>query len=246
MVIGWAAGTTAAAVQPRSSENSPSNTVATNVGNSTMRPAASHAARPEPMPTATEKTVRNNVTTCSLPPMLNETSGGNSDSTSAPTSQNQLATSAPHIKRGSSRTCLMREAVETKTLGLIARPGAAWPVLGINRLQSQLASAVTIIIQAKWTGLLLPLAAMPATMVPNKMARKVPASISALPDGSWRRSSRSGRMPYLIGPNSDASIPNRNTARNSNASEWKAKPATATMAAPISTNLMRWATQALS
>ncbi len=246
MVSALAAGTTARAVQPRSSENSPSSTVATSVGSSTMRPAASQAARPEPTPTATEKMVRNSVTTCSLPPMLYETSGGNSDSTSAPTSQNQLATSAPHHSRGSARTCLMSEPVETKILRLIARSGAPARLFGISRLDSQLASAVTIISQAKWIGLLLPLAAMPATMVPNRMARKVPASISALPDGSSRRSSRSGRMPYLIGPNSDASVPNRNTARNSNVSEWKAKPATATMAAPISTNLMRCATQALS
>ena len=56
----------------------------------------------------------------------------------------------------------------------------------MNRLASQLASAVTIISQAKWIGLLLPLAARPATMVPSRMARKVPPSISALPDGSSR------------------------------------------------------------
>src|SRR5580704_3570785 len=147
MVIGLAAGTTAAAVQPRSSENSPSSTVATSVGNSTMRPAASHAARPEPMPTATEKTVRNSVTTCSLPPMLNETSGGNSDRTSAPMSQNQLVTTAPHINRGSAVTCLISDAVETKMLRLIASSGAPSRVLGISRLDPQLAHAVNIISQ---------------------------------------------------------------------------------------------------
>ena len=84
--------------------------MATTVGNSTMRPAASQAARPEPIPTDTEKIVRNSVTTCSLPPMVKETSGGNSDRTSAPTSQNQLATIAPHHSRGSARTCLMSDA----------------------------------------------------------------------------------------------------------------------------------------
>ena len=87
--------------------------------------------------------------TCSLPPILNETSGGNSDKTSAPTSQNQLATMAPHHSRGSARTCLISEAVETRILRLIFRSGAPSRVFGINRLDNQLASAVNIISQAK-------------------------------------------------------------------------------------------------
>src|SRR5579862_6933218 len=149
MVSALAAGTTADAVQPRSSANRPSSTVATTVGNSTMRPAASQAARPEPMPTDTEKIVRNKVTTCSLPPMVNETSGGNSDRTSAPTSQNQLATMAPHHSRGSARTCLISAPVETRIFGLMASVGAASAVLGMSRLEPQLASAVRIINQAK-------------------------------------------------------------------------------------------------
>ncbi len=78
-------------------------------------------------------------------------------------------------------------------LRLMARSGAPSPVFGISRLESQLASAVKIISQAKWIGLLLPLAAMPATMVPSRMARKVPASISALPDGSSRRAEKVGQ-----------------------------------------------------
>ena len=53
-----AAGTIAEAVQPRSSANRPSSTAPTSVGSSTMRPAASQAARPEPTATATEKIVR--------------------------------------------------------------------------------------------------------------------------------------------------------------------------------------------
>ena len=56
-----AAGTSADAVQPRSSENRPSSTAPISVGRSTMRPAASHAARPEPTATATEKMVRKTV-----------------------------------------------------------------------------------------------------------------------------------------------------------------------------------------
>ena len=101
------------------------------------------------MPTATEKIVRNSVITCSLPPILNDTSGGNSDSTSAPTSQNQLATTAPHHSRGSARTCLISDPVEARMLRLILRSGAPSRVFGINRLDNQLASAVNIISQAK-------------------------------------------------------------------------------------------------
>ena len=54
------------AVQPRSSANRPISTAPTSVGNSTMRPAASQAARPEPIATDTEKMVRKSVTTSSF------------------------------------------------------------------------------------------------------------------------------------------------------------------------------------
>src|SRR5580704_5762365 len=149
MVSGLVAGTTADAVQPRSSENKASSTVATSVGNSTMRPAASQAASAEPIATEIEKMVRNSVTTCSPPPKVNDTSGGNSDSTSAPTSQNQLATMAPHHSRGSARTCLISDPVEAKIFGLMCRPGAPSVVFGMSTLESQLASEVKIISQAK-------------------------------------------------------------------------------------------------
>ena len=79
------------------------------------------------------------MTTCSLPPMSCDTSGGNSDSTSAPTSQNQLATIAPHHNRGSARNCLISAPVETKILRLMARSGAPSPVVGMKRLEIQLA-----------------------------------------------------------------------------------------------------------
>src|SRR5208282_5678677 len=187
MPSGLVAGTTADTVQPRSSENSPISTAPMSVSNRMVRPAASQAARAEPTPTATEKMVRKTVTTPSEPPMSNATSGGNSDNTSAPTSQNQLATIAPHHSRASARTYLIRAAVETKMLRLMTSPGAPSPGGGMYRLEIQLASAVTIMSQAKWMGLLVPLAAMPAVMVPSRMARKVPPSISALPAGSSLR-----------------------------------------------------------
>src|SRR5271166_5239307 len=53
-------------------------------------------------------------------------------------------------------------------------------------------------------------------------------------------------MPYLIGPNSAPIRPNRNSATNSNGSEFSWKPATAMAAAPISASFSRRATRALS
>ena len=51
-------------------------------------------------------------------------------------------------------------------------------------------------------------------MVPSRIAMKVAPSTSALPAGSSSRFRWSGRMPYLIGPNSAAITPNRNSATN--------------------------------
>jgi hypothetical protein len=79
-----------------------------------MRPAAIQAARPEPTATAIENTARNSVTTSSVPPSTFLTSGGMIDSTTAPTSQNQLVTSAPHHSRRSDRRCLIRRPVERR------------------------------------------------------------------------------------------------------------------------------------
>src|SRR5580704_17088818 len=149
MPTGVVAGTRDVTVQPRSSENTPSNTAAISVGSRTIRPCASHAASAEPTATATEKIVRKTVITASVPPILIVTSGGNNDRISAPTSQNQLTTSAPHHNRGSARSCLISEPVETSTLRLIASSGAPSPVFGMYREAIQLNSAVTIIIQAK-------------------------------------------------------------------------------------------------
>ena len=53
-------------------------------------------------------------------------------------------------------------------------------------------------------------------------------------------------MPYLIGPNSAAIVPNRPSATNSTGTEWSRKPATAVPAAKISANLRRRAISALS
>ena len=64
-----------------------------------MRPAASQAASPEPIAIEIEKIARQAVTTSSVPPSTFFTSGGISESATAPTSQNQLVTNAPHQMR---------------------------------------------------------------------------------------------------------------------------------------------------
>src|ERR1700722_2268029 len=136
-------------VQPRSIENKPKRTAATSVGKRIIRPWASHAASAEPMATATENIVRKTVTTLWLPPIGNETMGGSSDMTSAPVSQNQLVTSAPHHSRLSPRMYLISAPVEAKMLRLMTRFGAPSPVGGMNRLATQQATDDTIISQAK-------------------------------------------------------------------------------------------------
>ena len=77
------------------------------------------------------------MTTSSVAPIWNFTSGGRIDSTMAPTSQNQLTTSEPHHSRGSARRCLSSAPVETKMLRLMTRFGAPSPVCGMNRLATQ-------------------------------------------------------------------------------------------------------------
>ncbi len=64
-----------------------------------MRPCAIQAARPEPIAIEIEKIARNTVTTSSVAPSMVFTSGGISESTTAPTSQNQLVTRPPHHSR---------------------------------------------------------------------------------------------------------------------------------------------------
>ena len=73
----------------------------------------------------------------------------------------------------------------------------------MNRLAPQHSSENTIISSANEAGSPPSLAAMPPTMVPSRMAMKVAPSTSALPAGSSERCRWSGRMPYLIGPNSE-------------------------------------------
>ena len=124
-----------------------------------------------------------------------------------PTSQNQLVTMAPHHSRESARRWRSIAAVEAKILALTLSCGAPAPVDGMKRLAVQQASAKPITSTAKAATLPASRAASPPTMVPSKMAMKVAPSTSALAAGSFSRGKWSGRMPYLIGPNSEPNTP---------------------------------------
>ena len=157
------------------------------VGRRMIRPAANQAASPEPMAIEIEKMAKHVVTTSSLPPSTFLTSGGISDSDTAPTSQNQLVTIAPHHRRRSSRRKFRSPTVERRTFACTLRSGAPSPVRGMNRLAPQHSNEKMIMRKAKCAGSPPSLAAMPPTIVPSRMAMKVAPSTSALPAGSSER-----------------------------------------------------------
>src|SRR3954454_22438782 len=83
-------------------------------------------------------------------------------------------------------------------------------------------------------------------MVPSRIAMNVAPSTSALPAGSSSFLRWSGRIPYLIGPNSVAITPNRNNVTNMIGIECSQKPTTPSADTAISTNFTRLATIDLS
>ena len=162
------------------------------------------------------------MTVSSLPPISVLISGGSSDSTTMPTSQNQLVTMAPHHSRASARRWRIIRKVEAAILNVTFNCGAPCPVGGISSAASQQNNAKPMTSAAKPAALPPPRAAKPPTMVPVRMAMKVAPSTSALPAGNSARARWSGRMPYLIGPNSDASTPKPASAQNMIGSEPRA------------------------
>ncbi len=168
-------------------EKRPISSAPTAVGSKIMRPADNQDARPEPTPMATAKTARWIVTTISAPPRVCMTSGGSSDRTMAPTSQNVLVTTAQRHSRVSAHNSPSNLVVEPRMLGSIARSGAACAVLGMKRLAPQHSRAKTIIMTASTTEFPPPVIATPPVIVPPRIARKVALSTSALPAGNSSR-----------------------------------------------------------
>src|SRR4051794_40934811 len=171
------------------------------------------------------------VTTSSLPPSTFFTKGGMADSTTAPTNQNQLVTRPPHHILRSLRRCPSNSTVDATIFLETTRSGAPEPTFGISRLEPQQSSANTSIRPENEAGSLF--AASPPTMVPSRIAMNVAPSTSALAAGSDDFGSRSGRMPYLIGPNSEPITPKPASATNNTGTECIQNPITAMTATPI-------------
>ena len=77
------------------------------------------------------------------------TSGGISESATAPVSQNQLVVRLPHHSRLSVHRSLSSAPVERAMFGSMVRFGAPCPVRGMSRLDPQQANENTTIIVAK-------------------------------------------------------------------------------------------------
>src|SRR6516225_10001093 len=99
------------------------------------------------------------------------TSGGSSDRTTAPTIQKMLVTTAQRHSRVSDHNSPSNLVVEPRTLGSIARSGAACAVLGIKRLEPQHSMAKSIINTASIAGSPPPVIATPPVIVPQMIGK---------------------------------------------------------------------------
>jgi hypothetical protein len=134
-----------------------------------------------------ENSASSSVITVSVPLKASRTSTGRSESTTTPTSQNQLTISEPRHRRVSARRSRSSDRVERATFGSTRRSGAPSPVAGIIRAESQHRTAKPIT-RAPNSSPDPPIAdAAPAAIVPSRIARKVAASTSALPAGNSSR-----------------------------------------------------------
>ena len=122
---------------------------------------------------------------------------------------------------------------------------AAGRVAGIARLAAQAPSATRMIsaatVNSPW-----PVAISMPAIVPSRIAKKVPASTSALPSSSSSGAKRSGRIAYLIGPKKAASTPIANSSASRSAALPVTIPTAAATITAISISLMTRASHALS
>src|ERR1700722_9743229 len=130
------------------------------------------------------KVARQSVTTPSVPPTPSLITAGRSDSTTAPTSQNQDTITMPSHSRRSAHKVFNSLIVEVQGLRVIGRSGADGTVAGIREANAQhstdrptTASEIQPICDEPETN-------RPPAMVPIRIAMKVPRSTSALPIAS--------------------------------------------------------------
>ena len=137
----------------------------------------------DPMPIDTAKIARYAVTAISWPPSVCFTNVGISDRATAPISQNHDTIQLACIIGLFSHNSPKRRRVERMIFRSMVKSGSAAPVLGMYRLNIQQIIAKPIIIGPKIQMPASPLNVIPATIVPDKIARNVPASTHALAFG---------------------------------------------------------------
>ena len=165
------------------------------------------AAITEPSAMPAVKIMSAMVPTLSEPPMRSLTIVGSSDKATAPTSQNQLVIKPPTHSRLSLFRSRSSAVVDVTGLRSIISVGSASPVDGMKRDEIQHSTAMPTDTPAISHTALPDDEAKAPPMVPIRMAANVAPSTSALPAGNSLVSRWTGRMPYLIGPNSAPMMP---------------------------------------
>ena len=146
-----------------------------------ISPFSSLLQSSDPTPMPMEKVARNRVTTCSFAPITFLARPGNWARKVAPSSQNH---EIPKMVRRISRRAVAARTmfqVSATRLGFIRKSGAGGSARGMKRLDSQPQAARTRI-EAETAHIPCSVRTMtPPRMVPIRIARKVPASMNALP-----------------------------------------------------------------
>ena len=193
-----------------------------------------------------EKTAKNKVTTCSLPPIMSLPKVGNCDKKLAPKSQNQEMPKIARNTIGFFRICPMISYVLIKILYCTTMPGSAGFVDGMYRLHAQPASATAITRPDIMAAPPVAKISSPPKIVPISMDTNVPASIRALPPINSSARNWSGRMPYLTGPKKADCVPMRKSTTIRKFALCRKNPTAAPTIRNISISLMDWISFALS
>jgi hypothetical protein len=121
------------------------------------------------------------VTTPSVPPTPSLITAGNSDSTTAPTSQNQDTITMPSHSRGSPYNIFSSRTVEVQGLRVIGRSGAEGTVAGMRDANAQHSTERPTTASEIHPTCVDPETNRPPAMVPIRIAMNVAPSTSALP-----------------------------------------------------------------
>ena len=152
---------------------------ASGTGRNRMRPFARSAAAIEPIPMPSAKMALIAVSTAIPAPVLLRSTTGVSDSATAPAIQNQETARSRGEKLAILHDFAQERAGRSEDIGVEAKAGSARPVAGMNRLNAQQISAMSISCAMTPSGARA--AERPPAISPRKMAANVAASTSALP-----------------------------------------------------------------